>query len=268
MQNKEVKSKIFELIHVGDLANATSIASSNVKSDPSNIEYRFLLAELLLFSNNFERADVILNAASELNPSMGVVAAEFRQLLRAAVARCQLYENGRVPEILEDLSSSGKASLKAFLALREKNYSAAADFAAEAEQSRPHVSGLINGQPFDDFRDMDDLLPAYIEVFTTTGKYYWIPLSRIESIEFHPAKRLRDLFWRRCSMSVTGGPEGDVYIPAIYHYTDNVDDLHSLGRATSWDEKNGLVRGIGQRTFLSGEEDLSIMQLNTIIFNS
>ena len=53
-------------------------------------------------------------------------------------------------------------------------------------------------------------------MLTTTGKYFWIPTERVLSAEFHPPKRPRDLIWRRVSMSVAEGPDGDVYIPVIY----------------------------------------------------
>ena len=171
-----------------------------------------------------------------------------------------------MPELLGDLEPTGQASMKALVALREGNLAEAAAAAEEAEALRPRIAGIVNGQSVDDFRDADDLIPGYIETLTTTGKYFWIPLSRIESLEFHPPKRPRDLAWRRCSMSVTAGPDGDVYIPALYFTAEETDDAHRLGRATSWSEGEGPVRGIGQRVFLAGEEDLTIMQLDTLSF--
>ena len=51
-------------------------------------------------------------------------------------------------------------------------------------------------------RDADDLLASCFEVITTTGKYFWIPPERVLLMEFHPAKRPRDLFWRRATMMV------------------------------------------------------------------
>ncbi len=255
-----------DLFRAGRLADALAAATAEVKKAPTDLGRRVLLAELLLFSGNLERADVILDAAGQLDPSVAVVVSEFRQLLRAETARRQLYRDGRVPELLGDLEPSGQASMKALVALREGNLAEAAEAAAQAEELRSRISGTANGQPFDDFRDADDLFPGYIETLTTTGKYFWIPVSRIESMEFHPPKRPRDLAWRRCSMSVKAGPDGDVYIPAIYFADDEVDEAHRLGRATSWSEGEGPVRGIGQRVFLAGEEDLSIMQLNDVTF--
>ncbi|MDE1906608.1 MAG: tetratricopeptide repeat protein [Rhodospirillales bacterium] len=262
----ETELKAADLFRAGRLADALAAANAEVKKAPTDLGSRVLLAELLLFSGNLERADVILDAAGQLDPSAAIVVSEFRQLLRAETARRQLYRDGRVPEVLDELEPTGQASMKALVALRAGDMEEAARAASEAEELRPRVSGTAKGKPFDDFRDADDLIPGYIETLTTTGKYFWIPVSRIESMEFHPPKRPRDLAWRRCSMSVKAGPDGDVYIPVLYFAEGEVDEAHRLGRATSWSEGEGPVRGTGQRVFLAGEDDLSIMQLDDVSF--
>jgi type VI secretion system protein ImpE len=131
------------------------------------------------------------------------------------------------------------------------------------------VAGQAGDAAFDDFRDADDLCAGSFEVLTTTGKYYWIPTERVASVEFHPPKRARDLIWRRATMSVRAGPDGDVYLPVIYGSDDaSVADTLKLGRETDWIEDGGPVRGIGQRLFLVGEEAVGIMDLTTLEFGS
>ena len=101
-------------------------------------------------------------------------------------------------------------------------------------------------------RDADDLLAGNFEVLTTTGKYFWIPTERVLTLEFHAPKRPRDLIWRRVSMSVDQGPDGDVYIPVIYAADETMTDLLRLGRETDWrEDPDTPVRGIGQRLFWS-----------------
>ncbi|MBS0987591.1 tetratricopeptide repeat protein [Acetobacter okinawensis] len=255
-------------LRAGQLNDAIAAAAAAVRAAPTDIGQRVLLAELLLFSGNLERADVILDATGQIEPSVAVVVSEFRQLLRAETARRQVLTEGRVPEILDTLAPDGQVSLAALTALRDNDTVEAARYVSEAETLRPHMVGEADGSRFDDFRDMDDLLPGYIETLTVTGKYFWVPVSRIESMIFHPPKRQRDLFWRRCSMSVHAGPDGDVYVPALYHTAGEMDDAHRLGRATSWVEENGIVRGIGQRLFLIGEEGYPIMDLQTVTFDT
>lgn len=256
------------LFRDGRLADALVAASAAVKAAPADLGQRVLLAELLVFSGNLERADVILDAASQIDPSALTVVAEFRQLLRAETARRQLYRDGRVPEFLGEPEPTERASLAAFVALRAGDLAGAAAMAAEAEVLRERRPGRAGEKAFDDFRDASDLHAGFIETLTSTGKYYWVPLSRIETMAFHAPKRPRDLAWRRCSMSVTGGPDGDVYVPAIYFADGETDEAHRLGRETSWSEDgDGPVRGIGQRVFLVGEDDIGIMDLKMVEFD-
>ncbi len=155
----ETELQAADLFRAGRLADALAAATAEVKKAPADLGARVLLAELLLFSGNLERADVILDAAGQLDPSAALVVSEFRQLLRAETARRQLYRDGRVPELLGEPEPTGQASLTALVALRAGDLAEAARAAAEAEELRPRLSGSANGKPFDDFRDADDLHP-------------------------------------------------------------------------------------------------------------
>jgi type VI secretion system protein ImpE len=254
------------LFQAGKLADALAAAGAAVKRAPTDLSARILLAELLAFSGNAERADVILDAASDIDPSAAIAVAEFRQLLRAEVARRQLFRDGRVPEFIGEPTAAQRHALAALVALRAGDAATAAEEAKAAEAARPHVAGTHNGEAFEDLRDADDLLAASFEVLTTTGKYFWIPVERVVSVTFHPPKRPRDLLWRRASMSVRSGPDGDVYMPAIYASPEGAaDDSLLLGRSTDWTgPDSGPVRGLGQRTFLVGEEAATVMELHEL----
>jgi type VI secretion system protein ImpE len=257
------------LFRAGQLQPALEAANAAVRKAPADLGARVLLAEILIFVGNLERADVILDAAGQADPEAAMVVAEFRQLLRADMARRQLRRDGRVPEFLGEPTNTQRLQLAALVALRAGDMAEAARLTAEAEVGRPHVAGFSGDAKFDDFRDADDLCAGSVEVLTTTGKYFWIPTERVLTVEFHPPKRPRDLLWRRASMSVSDGPDGDVYLPAIYGNDDPaLDDSLKLGRATDWLEQAGApVRGIGQRVFLVGEDAVSIMDLTTLEFD-
>ena len=255
------------LFRAGKLADAIAAAQAALRKAPTDLSARVLLAELLAFSGNLERADVILDAASTIDPSSALVVAEFRQLVRADMARRQLFRDGRVPEFLGEPTDVQRAQLAALVALRAGDAAEAARQSAEAEAVRPHTPGAHGGTPFDDLRDVDDLLAGSVEVLTTTGKYYWIPTERLISVTLHAPKRPRDLLWRRASMSVDQGPDGDVYIPVVYAGDDTMTEAQRLGRETDWHEiEGGPVRGVGQRVFLLGEEDVAIMELGALTF--
>jgi type VI secretion system protein ImpE len=257
------------LFRAGKLADAVAAANAAVRKAPADLAPRVLLAELLLFAGNLERADVILDAGSGVDPQAAVVIAEFRQLVRAEMARRQQRRDGRLPEFLGEPTATLATILQATIALRAGDTAEAGALAAKAETLRPRVTGSIDGKAFDDFRDADDLQAGYFEVLTTTGKYFWIPTERIESINFDKPKRARDLYWRRVNMSVRSGPDGVVYLPALYGDDDpGLSDELRLGQATDWIEvSEALVRGAGQRMFLVGDDTISAMDMTEITFD-
>lgn len=260
------------LFREGELAGALTAANAAVRRAPTDIGARVLLAELLAFSGNIERADVVLDACSELDPTAAVVVAEFRQLLRGEMARRQLFSDGRVPEFLGEPTAAQRSSLAAIVALRHGDSSEAARLAAEAEEARPHPSGTVGDTAFNDMRDADDLLASCFEVITTTGKYFWIPPERVLLLEFHKAKRPRDLFWRRATMQVADGPDGEVYLPTLYPPTTGtataMTDALRLGRATDWHQAGdgGPTLGLGAVTILVGEEAMTWLEMDKVNF--
>ena len=267
----ETKDDVGSLFRAGHLAESVTAAGAAVKRAPADLGARILLAELLLFTGNAERADVVLDAAADIAPDAALVVAEFRQLLRAEVARRQLFRDGRVPEFLGDPPPAAAAALAALVALRAGDMDEAARCATVAEAARPRAPGLLDGATaFDDLRDVDDLCCSHFEVLTTTGKYFWIPVERIESVEFHAPKRPRDLYWRRASMVVRDGPDGDVYVPATYASDDAaLTDPLRLGRETAWRQDGaGPVRGVGQRVFLVGDEARGLLEIGSLAFGT
>jgi type VI secretion system protein ImpE len=257
------------LFRAGKLDDAVAAAQAALRKAPTDLNARVLLGELLAFTGNLERADVVLDAASAIDPSTALVVAEFRQLIRADMARRQLFRDGRVPEFLAEPTEMQRLQLAALVALRAGDVAEAARQAEAAEAVRPQTPGHHNDAAFDDLRDADDLLAGSFEVLTTTGKYFWIPAERVEALEFHPPKRPRDLLWRRASMSVASGPDGEVYLPAIYAADEPMTDVLRLGRETDWRQApDGPVRGVGQRLFILGEDAVPMMDLGNLRFGA
>jgi type VI secretion system protein ImpE len=255
------------LLRAGRLEDAIAASQAVLRKSPANLDVRVLLAELLIFSGKLERADTLMDAATAVDPTTSLVAAEYRQLLRADMARRQLFVDGRVPEFLGEPTDAQRLQLAALVALRAGDIGEATRQTHLAEETRPRVPGLLGDAAFDDFRDADDLMAGSFEVLTSTGKYFWIPTERVISAAFHAPTRQRDLIWRRVTMSVADGPEGDVYMPAIYTADEPLTDLQRLGRETDWREaEGGLVRGVGQRVFLAGEDAVDAMTVRTLRF--
>lgn len=257
-----------QLLDAGKLADALAAANDDVKKHPQDASCRWLLSELLCFVGDFERADKQLDVIGTQDPQAVAGVALFRQLLRAEMARQEFYRDGRVPEFLGAPDAVLRAHIEASIELRSGNQARAAELLAQAREQAPPAAGTCDGAAFDDIRDLDDLCGPFLEVLTSTGKYYWVPLATVESMEFRPPKRARDLVWRQAEMSVNGGPTGEVYIPCLYAGTAaHADDQLRLGRATDW-VGDGPVRGVGQRMLLVGEADKSILEITKLEFTN
>jgi type VI secretion system protein ImpE len=263
-------TKAREHYEAGDLKQAVAAALEDVRNHPEDVGRRGLLAELLCFAGELERADRQLDALGHQEPQVAVGVALFRHLIRAEQARQQFFAEGRLPEFLDQPAPAVRLHLEASIHLREGRPAEAAQLLAQAEEQRPHAKGTCDGQAFDDLRDLDDLVAPVFEVLTSNGKYYWIPLERVDLVEFRPPARPRDLLWRRAHMVVRGGPDGEVYLPTLYAGTAAAaDDRARLGRVTEWQGGGGApVRGVGQRTYLVGEDARPMMEVKEITIAS
>ena len=69
-------------------------------------------------------------------------------------------------------------------------------------------------------------------------------------------------------MSVAEGPDGEVYLPAVYAVDETMSDALRLGRETDWRQGDGgPVRGVGQRLFILGEDAVPMLELGTFRYD-
>jgi type VI secretion system protein ImpE len=257
-----------DLFRDGRLSDAIATALEEVRGHPTDPGRRLFLSELLCFSGDLERADNHLDAVGQADPQIMPWIVTFRQLIRAEQSRREFFSQGRPPEFLARPEGAVKLLLEASIRIREGAFQEALLLLDQVEESRPRVSGTCDGHAFEDFRDLDDRTSCILEVFTTSGTYYWIPIAQVESMEFHEPTRARDLVWRRTHLIVRDGPDGEVYLPALYPgAADDSGDPIRLGRQTDWQGGDGKpVHGLGQRTFLVGDEARPIMELKSVAF--
>ena len=269
--SQTIQSDAGRLFREGKLADAVAAANAAVRKSTTDLGARMLLAELLVFTGNLERADVILDACGDLDPTVAIVVAEFRQLVRGEVARRQLFRDGRLPEFLGEPNAAQRASLAALVALREwrprRRRAARGGGRNGADTPRGHPSWQGTGTA----RRIRRLSrcrrhawPERFEVITTTGKYYWIPAGTGGvTIEFHPPKRPRDLVLAPCFHA--GGAAdrtGTSTSPRIYPVSEGADatviEALRLGRhhrLACRRQRLRPVRGAGAvTTWLVGED--------------
>jgi type VI secretion system protein ImpE len=256
------------LYREGRLKEAVEAASAETKRHPADESRRGFLAELLMIDGAFERADTHLDLLQGGDQQAAPAYALIRQMARAEQWRRQFWAEGRVPEFIGLPDAEMQLRLKATVALRSGQPAEAVKLLEEASALRKPVAGTCGGKAFDDFRDLDDVCAGFLEVLTSTGKYFWIPTAAIESMEFHAPTRPRDLVWRRVRMSVRGGPDGEVFVPSVYGAgVAGAPDAIKLALSTDWKGGDGSpVQGSGQRMFLVGEDAVAVNDLTEVRF--
>ncbi len=252
-----------ELYSAGNLSQAIAAAVDEVKAAPTDTDRRSFLAELLCVAGELERADAQLEAIGKTTTGASPGLPMMRQLVRAERARIEFHSKGRLPEMLVKPTPAIELALKASIAIRESRMGDAALLLEESEAVRAKPLGKLNGKPFEDLRDCDDLTAGVLEVLTSTGKYYWVPIESVTSLELQRPTRPTDLIWRPASLSVREGPDGRVFISGIYaSYGLPPDEAARLGRRTDWIGAEGEpVRGVGLRTFLAGDDAVTLLEI-------
>lgn len=262
-------STVAEHFQAGQLSDAVTAALEAVRNKPTDITVRSALSELLCFSGDLERADKQLDAAIQIDADAVVGVSLLRHLIRSELSRREVFDQGRVPEFLVQPTEAQQLRLKALISLREGDAAEATQQLNEATEAEPDVTGVCNGQAFEGFRDLDDVLGPVIEVYTATGKYYWLSAEQIVSLEFSGIEHLTDMLWRAAEIQTIGDVSGRVHVPALYHGSHLADDQRvRLGRATEWKQvgDGAPVRGIGQREWLIGEDAVAITGIKSITF--
>lgn len=259
---------ISEQLEAGDLDGAIESLTQQVRQRPTDTAARSQLAEILCIAGNFERADRLLDALQHQDPNVAIGVALFRQLIRAEEARQLFYSECRLPEFLTPPSDDDQLYLRALVAAKDNQLRQAADLLADAETKRQPLAGRVDGAAFDDMRDLDDVCATHLDVLTSTGKFYWIPLRSIESVILHKPERHRDLLWRRATVSVASGPDGEVFLPTIYAGGKTPPSAQArLGRQTDFVGGDGEpIRGVGLRSFIFGDDARSILDVAEIEF--
>lgn len=259
-----------EFFQSGKLTDAVTAATNAVRNKPADVQARSLLCELLCFCGEFERAEKQLDATLQTDPQTMAGVSLLKHLIRSEMCRREVYREGRVPEFLTMPTDSQRKRLEALLCLRSGQPADAARLVSEAASLDVELAGEVDGVPFSEFVDLDDLLGPTLEVYTATGKYYWIGFEQIVSLEFNPVEHLSDMLWRSASIETVGDVNGRIHVPALYEGSEkSTDERIRIGRATEWNrvDASGPVQGAGQREFLMNDDALSIMQIQKLSFH-
>lgn len=252
------------LFQSANLSGALEAAVAEVKQHPTDNARRTFLFELLCFTGDLDRAQKQLDAIGQLNSESEWAVQVYTNILHAERSRRQLFSHGLRPEFLLDPPDYVRWHLDANNRLREGRTAEAGELLHRSEESRPVMGGTVNGNQANELRDCDDLLAPFIELIVLRD-YVWLPLEQIHEMEVSAPERPRDLLWLPVRLTLSNGAQQRGYLPTLYCGShEHADDNVKLGRMTDWSDGDGPVRGMGQHTWLAGEDAIGLLDVRNV----
>lgn len=254
-----------ELYREGKLQQAIEAQIGEVKANPLDHARRLFLFEMLAFAGELDRARKQADAIQYKEVELDVALQGYKKLLECEQARRRVFTEGISPKFLiEPAPEHVQLRLQAVNLLREKRSKEAAELLQRAAEITPEVRGEINDKPFELFRDADDLFGGILEVMAHGG-YFWVPIEQVCSLASAAPRFPRDLLWLPARMELTD-QQGEVFLPTLYPSSYQHSDPNiQLGRTTDWKGEEGEpILGVGLRTFLVGEDAISILDIRNL----
>ena len=245
----------FELFQAGQLPEAIAAQNEVVKKKPTDEDARFELFVFLCFDGDLERAEKQLDVLGTRDDKLRTGTLVFRNLLASELERQRVFEQGNRPVLPPGAPDYVEHRLQALAQLRSGETTAAESSVAAAIEATPATPGNLDDISFDGFCDFDDVLGSVLEVFAG-GRYLWLPLEHVRSLEFSEPQSALDTLWLPAKLDDASGDSAQVHLPSRYaRTTEHADASVRLGRSSDWEEHGSLLVGRGQRVWMTATGD-------------
>jgi type VI secretion system protein ImpE len=274
-----------QLLREGKLDEALAELQNQVRAKPADAKLRIFLFQLLAVQGNWERALTQLNVAGEMDASALAMVQTYREAIRCELLRAEIFAGKRSPLIFGQPDEWLALLMQALKLTADGQHSAAADLRAKAFDAAPATSGTIGTAaptqvagdrpaakepppqvtPFEWLADADSRLGPVVEAIFN-GRYYWVPLHRVQRIVVDPPEDLRDVVWMPAHFVWANGGDTVALLPTRYAGSQsNPDPLIKLARKTAWTEPaEGVYLGQGQRMLAADSGEFPLMDVREI----
>ena len=260
-----------EWIAAGELDRGIDVLSETLRHDPRDVASRVSLFTLLCLSGRWDRAAVQLDAWESLgvSPIDGLDPARYRVLFEAERARQRYFEDGSPPQIFGPPGAGVTQTIAVGQLVAAGKADEARRLIDQFDDQRPPRRGRLGEQPFDDFRDAEDLMDPVLEILAPQG-YYWVGWEEVQFLDVVPPRSLLDLLWVPARLALATGVIALVVLPGLYSTTwSHPDELVRLGRRNDWiDLGAGLVRGAGAKVYDLGGQSKALLELQDLSFDA
>lgn len=248
----------------GQLQQALELLMDEIKASPKNAGLRSSFIELLCISGDLVRADEHLMQSIKLFPENITGASQLRHLVKAAQARKDFALGAASATVLGDNEETTRSLVNFNLSYTSNDFASASQVARNREITRTVQGFTVNGTVYSDVRDIDDQLAGYIELFSTAGNYFLVPIAHIKTLEIKPANSLLESIWRPVEFDIDGLGEGEGHMPLTYIGSET--NAQKLGRETSWKQLGSeeAYLGLGQKCWLVGEMALPLFDIQSV----
>ena len=260
-----------ELIKAGKLGDARALLVDEVKKAPGEAASRTLLAQVLMFQGEWDKAERHLEILAMRDTRAEIGVQVYRNLIAAERERLEVYAGKRRPAFLGPMPPWLDEYLLAWEKIAAGEFEKTGELLGALEEQLVEVSGTFNGAPFDGLGDQDDFLAPFLELFVHE-QYLWLPFSSLRELTIVAPATLMDTLWTPAGITTWEGLTTTCYLPVTYSLpAGEGDDLTRLGKITDWRELGGgFYRGRGQHLLRIGEEEkgiLEIRELNLSLIN-
>jgi len=251
-----------EAFAAGRLAEAIERQEALVGERPAEVSPRIALVELLLFDGDMDAVRTHLAIVDSDDPAWPDAARTFRQIARAERRRsCSVRKPIIVPE---PPAKHARARWMAVRSLRDGDPALAQKWIDRADARAPLLRGFVDGQEFDELRDVDDRFASILEAFVD-GRYVWFPWEAVSRVKLEPAKYVMDRFARFARIRMKDGVEHEAYLPLIYPGSYDRDGVHAVGLETDLlGDDGGPVRAIGGKELVVDDEEIALGDVTMI----
>ena len=264
-------TQLSTLLQDQSLEQALAHIENLIRQNPSNVAHRMALFQILLITGAWERALKQLQTCVKLQPDLAAIATTYGDLIRAEHQRENVFLGKSQAHFYSDPPIWLSEMAQALQHQNQNEYELADQCRSEALSKAPdtpctlHHAEETTTLPW--ITDMDTRIGPVMEVMLH-GRYFWIPLSDIKSIQFAPLTDLRDLVWIMAEIEFKNAEPIHAFIPTRYPFTHLSEQSNQLVKTTQWQHiSNTCFAGLGQRSWMSEQTEHPILQCKRIDFN-
>lgn len=263
-----------EKLREGNLDAAMSELKSAIQKDPANAKYRVFLFQIMTVVGKWDSALSQLNLSGELDPGNLAMVQAYREAIRCEGDRQRVFAGEVSPLILGEPDQWLALLIESFKQMASGMFAEANRLRDQAFELAPATSGQIKFSndreaSFEWIADADPRMGPVLEA-VLNGQYYWVPMHRIQRIDFEAPADLRDFVWTPVHFTFATGGQTVGMIPTRYFGSEAVaDPAIQLARKTDWQSvgNEGLQIGLGQRMLTTDTDDFALLDVRQISLN-